>query len=645
MTIPWQEWNVEEEIGKGTQSEVYRISREVAGQKLCAAMKVICFPESDEHLKEMLAQGMSAQEIRQQMKIDAESVVQELGVLMGLNHLGNTLVIEDIVCWERTDAPGYQIFLRMSLAKSLTQYLREQQRDLSPKEVIALGCALCDILSEYEKRDLIFGNMKLSNVFVLENGKYALGDFGTAHLIMRKRQNLEGEGVNYMAPETFWDGISDRRSDIYALGILLYRLLNHGKFPFMENKNGEAISEKIQEAFRKRMGAGVELPDPMAADPKLSMIIRKACAPKSALRYQTAAELKYALEEYGQSIQQQETHKTAAGGWKKATAAVLVCIFFGAAFYVGMNFRKKNNEYNMMIASVQSESVKEQATEANNTEEMTTEEQTIEEITEEQSIEEQRAEQSVIEDGRIFPEFRASDYITLGEYKGITVINRDAPISITINDETTSDPEILEYYARRHLINEIVSKIWMQTSAKAIPCELYDFELAQFDRIYGDEFKQFVDVDVYIMDAVLPSDMILLAVAEQEQIMLTEEEYIEGLSLMSKMRLTDEVTLLNEFGESYVRKWILMNKAGDFLYDHANLVSWEEDREKDNAGSQWETELRKTEYYADTTHRYKLFTGNYTWSEANDMAKAIGGYLVEINTEEEYHHLHELYLY
>ena len=62
-----------------------------------------------------------------------------------------------------------------------------------------------------------------------EDGNFKLGDFGAATLLGSKSQNSNGT-YNYIAPEIYRQESPDFTSDLYSLGLVMYKLLNHNKF-------------------------------------------------------------------------------------------------------------------------------------------------------------------------------------------------------------------------------------------------------------------------------------------------------------------------------------------------------------------------------------------------------------------------------
>jgi tetratricopeptide (TPR) repeat protein len=102
-------------------------------------------------------------------------------------------------------------------------------------EAARIGSQIADALAHLHARGIVHRDLKSSNVMVLGNGEVKLIDFGTARLLWSPEEiTRRGEFVGtfaYASPEQLTGGEVDARSDLYALGVLLYRMLS-GKRPF-----------------------------------------------------------------------------------------------------------------------------------------------------------------------------------------------------------------------------------------------------------------------------------------------------------------------------------------------------------------------------------------------------------------------------
>ena len=109
---------------------------------------------------------------------------------------------------------------------TLRELLREQKR-LSIPQTISIMDAILSGLAAAHKAGIVHRDVKPENVLLAEDGRIKIGDFGLARATTANTatgQQLLGT-IAYLAPELVTRGTADARSDIYALGIMLYEML------------------------------------------------------------------------------------------------------------------------------------------------------------------------------------------------------------------------------------------------------------------------------------------------------------------------------------------------------------------------------------------------------------------------------------
>lgn len=114
----------------------------------------------------------------------------------------------------------------------------------------------------------------------------SINSAGEIQLGLARNEGWEGQELEFLAPELYWNSKRTQASDVYSLGMLLYYALNKGRLPF----EGQCENPQL-----KRMN-GDKFPMPKAAGRRLSEIIQKATAFKPEGRYSNVEELQIMLD-------------------------------------------------------------------------------------------------------------------------------------------------------------------------------------------------------------------------------------------------------------------------------------------------------------------------------------------------------------
>ena len=279
----WPGWELGDFLGSGLGGRVYKAVRRVNGIVMDSAVKIIAAPKS-----------VSNEDV-EFYKSKADDGINEIKCLLKLRDCSQVVHLEDFALIKRDDDVKWDVYIRMELLRSLTDYLAEKQR-LREDEIVKLGLDFSKALMQFEKNAIVQRDIKLENVFISEEGNYKLGDFGIAvmqesFISTRKRGNQ-----NYKAPESFWEGRYGKATDIYCLGILMYMLANGNVMPFFHSEYKAADDREIEQAFHRRMH-GEKIPDTRYASKGLNRIILKAVSYKPEDRYPNAKALYEDLKE------------------------------------------------------------------------------------------------------------------------------------------------------------------------------------------------------------------------------------------------------------------------------------------------------------------------------------------------------------
>ena len=297
----WPEWKITEKIGEGSYGKVYKAQRTEQGKTFYSAIKVITIPSSQGELSSVRSESPNEQSVKEYFHNLVEDCIQEVNTMEYFRGNSHVVSVEDYKVVEYLDDIGWDIYIRMEYLTGFLDYC--MGKELTEKDVIQLGIDLCKALEYCRKQNIIHRDIKPENIFVSRFGEYKLGDFGIARELERNASGLSKKGTfSYMAPEMYKGENYDHRVDIYSLGIVLYRLRNHNRLPFI-NLGKQLITYRDKENALTRRMSGEELPAPAQAEGRLGQIILKACAYNREDRYQSAEEFREALESLKYQLQ------------------------------------------------------------------------------------------------------------------------------------------------------------------------------------------------------------------------------------------------------------------------------------------------------------------------------------------------------
>jgi len=289
----WPEWQVEKQLGKGAFGTVYQVSRHDHNLTSYAAVKVISIPQDSSEIDTLRSEGLDINASKTYLKGVVDDVVREIQLMESFKGVQNIVSVEDYRVVERTDELGWYIYIRMELLTPFNTYICDKK--MSEEEIIKLGCDICTALELCEQKKIIHRDIKPENIFVNDFGFFKLGDFGVARTMANMTGGMSQKGTPfYMAPEVFVSNKYDSRVDIYSLGIVMYKLLNANRFPFL-NTEKQLLDPNERANSVERRRNGEPLPEPCEASPSMANLILRACAFDPNNRFANATEMKEAL--------------------------------------------------------------------------------------------------------------------------------------------------------------------------------------------------------------------------------------------------------------------------------------------------------------------------------------------------------------
>jgi len=170
---------------------------------------------------------------------------------------------------------------------------RQARGSLDPAEIAHIGAAVADALHSLHLQDTVHLDLKPENVILRPDGRVALIDFGLAHHarfpdLLAEEQRLAAGSAPYISPEQVLGDRSDPRSDLFALGAVLYEL-STGKLPFGIPRTRAGLRDRI---WLDPIPPVAHAP---AVPPWLQEVILRCLEPRPEDRYQSAAHIAFDL--------------------------------------------------------------------------------------------------------------------------------------------------------------------------------------------------------------------------------------------------------------------------------------------------------------------------------------------------------------
>ncbi len=271
---------VKQKLGEGGMGSVYLAEHPTIGKKVA--------------LKVLHAEFSGNEEVAQRFFHEAKAV----------NNIGHPNIV-DIVDYGVIHQGGgrdqlvYFIMEYLS-GQSLSALLRSEQQPLPPERALGIALQVADALSASHKCNIVHRDLKPDNIMLQQRGRerdfVKLLDFGIAKLTgdgtqpSRTRTGIVMGTPAYMSPEQCEGKANvDLRTDIYALGIVLYEMIV-GRVPFIGEGYGEILVQHL-----------TQNPVPPSSfrimSPHIEAVILKALQKRMELRYPSMDEFMRAMSD------------------------------------------------------------------------------------------------------------------------------------------------------------------------------------------------------------------------------------------------------------------------------------------------------------------------------------------------------------
>ena len=290
-------YRIVEKIGEGGMGEVYRAH--------------------DERLDRDVAIKVMHQKVAQ----DAERLARferEANAVAKLAH-PNVLEIWD---FGTEDGVTYAV---TELLEGQNLRARIPTSGLPWQKVVEIGAAIADGLAVAHGKGIVHRDLKPENIFITADGRVKILDFGLAQVKVPVEEEAETATMTpagtvagtvmgtmgYMSPEQLRGESSDARSDIFALGCVLYEMLS-GQTAFLRNSTAETTAAILKEEPPSLSDSGTILPV------ELERTVRRCLEKSPVARFQSASDLAYNLRTVSSGSAPTAAHRAPrVGGWRR----------------------------------------------------------------------------------------------------------------------------------------------------------------------------------------------------------------------------------------------------------------------------------------------------------------------------------------
>jgi len=258
---------------------VRRIGAGAAGEVFEAVHVAL---EQKRAIKLLSLQNMGRPEVIERMKVEAQT-------LATLRHKNLVEVVDLGVASDGRIWFAMELLEGTSLRKNIVA-----NKHLRADVAVELAIELTEGLAVAHAAGVVHRDVKPENVFVCSSGAVKVLDFGTAKVAFAAahltRSGFSVGTLQYMAPEQIEGKGVDARTDLYAVGLVLFEMIT-GKPPFEDRDNVSLAFAHVTRpppTMSEKLGAPV--------DPELERVVARLLAKEKSERFQTADELTVSLK-------------------------------------------------------------------------------------------------------------------------------------------------------------------------------------------------------------------------------------------------------------------------------------------------------------------------------------------------------------
>ena len=255
-------YEILEEVGNGGMATVFKAKDHVLNRYV--AVKVL----KDEYTTDT--------DFIKRFNTEAQSAA-------GLSH-ANIVSIYDVGYEEEKNL--YYIVMELVKGKTLKQIIKKDGV-ISWKWAVNIAMQIASALEEAHKNGIVHRDIKPHNIIITEDGIAKVTDFGIAKAVSNSTITAFGTtigSVHYFSPEQAKGGITDAKSDLYSLGVVMFEMLT-GKVPFDADTPVSVALKHMQEEPKEPIEINKNIPI------AINQIVVKAMRKEPTERYQSATEM------------------------------------------------------------------------------------------------------------------------------------------------------------------------------------------------------------------------------------------------------------------------------------------------------------------------------------------------------------------
>ncbi len=255
-------YEILEEVGNGGMATVYKAKDHVLNRHVAVKVLKDEFTTDSDFIRRFNTEAQSA---------------------ASLSH-ANIVSIYDVGHEEENNL--YYIVMELVKGKTLKEIINKEGT-LSWKWAVNIAMQIASALELAHKNGIIHRDIKPHNIIITEDGVAKVTDFGIAKAVSNSTITAFGTtigSVHYFSPEQAKGSITDAKSDIYSLGVVMYEMLT-GKVPFDADTPVSVALKHMQEDPVEPIEINSEIPT------AVNQIVLKAMQKDPLDRYQSATEM------------------------------------------------------------------------------------------------------------------------------------------------------------------------------------------------------------------------------------------------------------------------------------------------------------------------------------------------------------------